>query len=170
MFLKPRTTFFLIFLCCLSLLSFGLYLQHVKGLEPCPLCVMQRYAFVAVGLVALIASLHNSKGSAVRLYGLGVTLSALGGLVVAGRHVWLEHLPKDQAPSCGPGLDFIIDSFPLSKALPMIFKGSGECADVPWRFLGLSISEWALMWFVLFVVIGLSLLILKSYARKIGNK
>ena len=84
--------------------------------------------------------------------------------MVAGRHVWLEHLPKDQVPSCGPGLDFILDSFPLTKALPLIFKGSGECADVVWRFLGLSISEWALIWFVLFLLTGLSLALRKRRA------
>jgi len=162
MLIKPRYTFLLVFLCCLGLLGFGLYLQHAKGLEPCPLCVMQRYAFVAVALVALVAGLHGPKQKGVRIYGFGVLLFALAGLTVAGRHVWLEHLPKDEVPSCGPGLDFILDSFPLTKALPMIFKGSGECAEVVWRFLGLSISEWALVWFVLFLLTGLWLMVRKK--------
>jgi protein dithiol:quinone oxidoreductase len=152
---KARTIFLLIFLCCLALLGFGLYLQHVKGLEPCPLCVMQRYAFVLIGLVALLAALHGPKRTGIRLYGVGTAIGALLGIAVAVRHVWLEHLPKDQVPSCGPGLDFIMESFPLSKALPMIFKGSGECANVTWRFLWLSISEWALAWFAAFFLTGL---------------
>ena len=151
--LSPRSIFFLIFLCCLGLLSFGLYLQHVKHLEPCPLCVLQRYSFVGIGLVALIGGLHGPKKKlGVNVYATGMLIFTIMGLVVAGRHVWLEHLPKDEVPSCGPGLDFILESFPLSNALPMIFKGSGECADVQWRFLTLSISEWALVWFLIFLV------------------
>ena len=164
MSLNARTLFLLIFIGCLGLLGFGLCLQHTKGLEPCPLCVMQRYAFVLVGLVALAAGLHGPKRKGIAFYGIGVSLAALAGIVVAGRHVWLEHLPKDQVPSCGPGLDFILDSFPLTKALPLIFKGSGECADVVWRFLGMSISEWALAWFVVFLLTGLSLVLRKQPA------
>lgn len=157
--MKPRTAFLLVFLCCLGLLGFSLYLQHKQGLEPCPLCIMQRYAFVAVGLVALVAALHAPGATGMLIYAAGIALFALAGAALAGRHVWLEHLPREQVPSCGPGLDFILDSFPLSKALPMIFKGSGECADVVWRFLGLSISEWALLWFALFLLAGLWLLL-----------
>ncbi len=156
--MKARPTFLFIFLCCLGLLGFGLYLQHGKGLEPCPLCIMQRYAFIAVGLTALLAALHVPRPAGLRLYAAGMMLLALAGAALAGRHVWLEHLPKSQVPSCGPGLDFILESFPLSKALPMIFKGSGECAEVLWRFAGLSISEWALIWFALFFLLGLGLL------------
>jgi protein dithiol:quinone oxidoreductase len=149
MALKPRMIFALMFLACAGLIGFGLYLQYAKGLEPCPLCILQRYAFVAIGLVALVATLHNPGKAGQAIYSCLSALFALGGLIVAGRHVWLEHLPKAQVPACGPGLDFILDAFPLSKALPMIFKGSGECADVAWRFLSLSISEWAFVWFVL---------------------
>lgn len=160
--LSHRSIFFLIFVCCFGLLSFGLYLQHFKGLEPCPLCVLQRYAFVGIGLIALIASVHGPrKKLSLNSYTTGTFIFAIFGLVVAGRHVWLEHMPKDEVPSCGPGLDFIIESFPLSHALPMIFKGSGECADVQWRFLTLSISEWALIWFVLFLLTSFYLYIRK---------
>jgi disulfide bond formation protein DsbB len=110
--------------------------------------------------VALVASLHGPKKPiGVRIYAFGIALFALAGAGMAGRHIWLEHLPKDQVPSCGPGLDFILDSFPLSKALPMIFKGSGECAEVHWRFIGLSIAEWAFIWFVIFLLTGLLLLL-----------
>jgi protein dithiol:quinone oxidoreductase len=149
MALKPRMIFALMFLACAGLIGFALYLQYAKGLEPCPLCILQRYAFVGIGLVALIATLHNPGKAAQAIYSFLSVLFALGGLIVAGRHVWLEQLPKDQVPACGPGLDFILDAFPLNKALPMIFKGSGECAEVGWRFIGLSISEWAFVWFVL---------------------
>jgi len=162
--LKARTIFLLVFLCCFGLIGFGLYLQHVDGLEPCPLRILQRYAFVSIGLVALIAAAHGPKGIGARLYGFGIALCSLAGITVASRHVWLEHLPKNEAPACGPGLDFIVDSFPLSKALPMIFQGSGECADVQWRFLSFSISEWALAWFVLFLLTGVMLLIRKKNA------
>ena len=162
--IKTRTIFLLVFLCCLGLISFGLYLQHVDGLEPCPLCILQRYAFVAIGLVALVAGIHGPKKIGMRLYGIGIALFSLAGITVASRHVWLEHLPKNEAPACGPGLDFIVDSFPLSKALPMIFKGSGECAEVQWRFLGLSISEWALAWFLLFLLTAVMVLVRKKNA------
>lgn len=163
--LSPRSIFFLVFACCVGLLSFGLYLQHAKGLEPCPLCVLQRYAFVGIGLVALIAALHGPRKKLVlNLYTTGMLIFTTLGLVVAGRHVWLEHMPKDEVPSCGPGLDFIVESFPLSDALPMIFKGSGECADVQWRFLTFSISEWALVWFVLFLLTSFYL-----YFHKLKN-
>jgi disulfide bond formation protein DsbB len=146
---RPRTTFALMFAACAGLIGFALYLQYGKGLEPCPLCILQRYAFVAIGLVALVAAMHNPRGGGRTTYAFLSALFALAGIVVAGRHIWLEHLPRDQVPACGPGLDYILDAFPLTKALPMIFKGSGECAEVVWRFLGLSISEWAFVWFVL---------------------
>jgi disulfide bond formation protein DsbB len=157
--MNQRAIFLLIFLCCAALLGFGLYLQHAKGLDPCPLCVLQRYVFVLVAIITLIAALHGPRRAGRAVYALGLILGSIAGLALSGRHVWLEHLPKDQVPACGPGLQFILDAFPLSKALPMIFQGSGECANVAWRFLGLSIAEWALVWFLLFLLTGLWLIV-----------
>jgi disulfide bond formation protein DsbB len=145
----PRLIDLLTFLACAGLVGFALYLQHVQTLEPCPLCILQRYAFIALGIVALVAFLHNPAGAGKRVYGALLLLFSLTGAGIAGRHVWLQHQPR-MAADCGPGLDYMLETFPLTSALPMIFKGSGDCAEIAWRFLGLSIPEWALIWFVIF--------------------
>jgi disulfide bond formation protein DsbB len=141
----------LVFAICAVLLGYGLYLQHAQGLEPCPMCVLQRYAFAAIGLIALVAALHNPARSGVRAYSLLLGLAALAGGGVAARQTWLQHNPPAIA-DCGPGLEFMVGSFPLAEALPMIFRGSGDCSKVDWTFLGLSIAEWALVWFVIFLI------------------
>jgi protein dithiol:quinone oxidoreductase len=137
------------FIVCAGLIAFALYLQHVLSEDPCPLCIFQRIAVAALGAVFLVAAIHNPARAGVVVYALILELIAAIGCAIAGRHVWLQHLPKDQVPECGPGLSFILDSFPLGKALAMVLKGSGECAEVGWRFLGMSIPEWTLIFFVL---------------------
>jgi disulfide bond formation protein DsbB len=154
--------FLAVLLSCLVLLGFGLYLQHGVGLEPCPLCILQRMAFVAIGITALLAFLHNPRGIGRRIYGLLLVLISLAGAAVAGRNLWLQSLPPDQVPECGPGLDYMLEAFPLSKALPMIFQGSGECAKVEWTMLGLAIPAWAMIWYVLFLIAGLTALVLRE--------
>lgn len=150
--MNPRIIYLGIFLVCAGLVGFALHLQHTQNLEPCPLCILQRYAFIALGIVALVAFLHNPTGKGKRVYGALLLLFSLTGAGVAGRHVWLQHQPPGMAADCGPGLDYMLETFPLTSALPMIFKGSGDCAEVAWRFLGLSIPEWALVWFVILAV------------------
>ena len=136
-------------LICAGLLGFGYYLQFARGLEPCPLCILQRLAFMALGLSFLIGVLIGPGRVGARLLaGLGLLFAALGA-GVAGRQVWLQSLPADQVPACGPGLDYMVENFPLLKALSMILRGSGECAENTWQFLGLGIAAWALVWFVL---------------------
>lgn len=133
------------FLACAGLMAYALYAEHVLLLTPCPLCVFQRMAVISLGLIFLIASLHNPSGVG-RYYYTGLLAIAAGaGIGVAGRHVWLQNLPPDQVPSCGPGFDYIIDSFPLADALKLIFTGSGECASVDWQFLGLSMPTWVVI-------------------------
>jgi len=127
-------------------MAYALYLQHVQGLEPCPLCIFQRVAVIAMGAIFLIAGLHAPAGATARAYGLLALLAAVGGATVAGRHAYLQQLPPDQVPACGPGLDYILEVFPLSEALTLVFQGSGECADVQWSFLGLSMPAWVLVW------------------------
>ena len=129
-----------------GLMAYALFLQYVQGLEPCPLCVFQRVAVIALGVVFLVAGLHAPTGAAGRIYGVLGVAAALGGAVVAGRHAWLQQLPADQVPACGPGLDYILDVFPLTEALTLVFQGSGECATVDWSFLGLSMPAWVLLW------------------------
>ena len=136
------------FLACGSLLAYAYYAQFGLGLEPCPLCIFQRLAVIALGLVFLAAALHGATGAGRRIYGGLVFLAAGSGVGIAGRHVWLQNLPPDQVPSCGPGLDYMLDVFPLADALKMVFTGSGECAEVDWTLLGLSMPVWTLLAFI----------------------
>lgn len=154
--------FLAVLVSCLGLLGIGLYLQHGLKLEPCPLCILQRVAFVAIGMTAMLAFLHNPGAMGRRIYGLLMMLFSLAGAAVAGRNLWLQSLPPDRVPECGPGLDYMLETFPLAKALPMIFQGSGECAKVEWTMLGLSIPAWAMGWFVVFFLAGLAALLLRK--------
>ncbi len=156
--MKTRLIYTAIFSACAGLLGFGLYLQHVEHLDPCPLCILQRIAFIAIGLTALVAAIHNPQKIGNTIYAISLTIFAGIGAGIAGWHVWLQHMPRGKAVECGPGLDYMLDAFPLSKALPMIFKGSGDCGNIVWSFLGLSIPGWALVWFILFTLTGLALL------------
>ena len=135
-------------LMCTVLLGFGYYLQYVRGLEPCPLCLLQRGFFYAVLLTFLVAALHGPRGKGGIAYGVLGGLFAAGGAAVASRQVWLQHLPADKVPQCGPDLFFMLENFPLSQTLKKLVSGTGECAVVDWTFLGLSIAEWSLAWFV----------------------
>jgi len=134
-------------LACAGLLAFGYYLQYVERQDPCPLCVVQRGFYYLILLVFAIAALQfpGRKGKA--LYCAAATLFALGGAGVAARQVWLQHLPADQVPACGPDLFFMMENLPFSRTIEKLFMGSGQCAEVHWKFLGLSIAEWSLAWF-----------------------
>ena len=156
--MKVRLIFLSVFLACLGLLAFGLYLQHVEHLEPCPLCILQRLGFVATSVTALVAAIHNPQGIGKAVYAAALTLFAGLGAGVAGWHVWLQNFPPAKSVTCGPDLEYMLDAFPLSKVLPMIFKGSGDCGKIAWSFLGLSIPGWALLWFILFMLAGLAVI------------
>jgi len=140
------------FLVCAGMMAFALYAEHKLFMDPCPLCVFQRIAVIGLGLAFLLLAIHNPQpGWAKRIY-LGLLgLAGIGGIVVAGRHVWLQSLPPDKVPSCGPGLGYMLDNFTFADALKMVFTGSGECAEVDWSLLGLSMPAW-----VLVSVIGLA--------------
>lgn len=141
---------------CAGLVGYALYAQHVLGLEPCPLCVFQRIAYMAIGAVFLVAALHNPRARAGRVtYGVLLVLAAIGGMSVAGRHVWLQSLPPSEVPACGPGLDYLLEAFPLQDVLARVFRGSGECAEIDWTFLGLSMPAWNLIVYALFATAGL---------------
>lgn len=137
-------------LVCALLLGYGYYLQYAQGLDPCPLCLVQRGFFYAVLGTFLIGAIHAPKGMGSAVYGGIAALFAAGGLAAAGRQVWLQHLPPDKVPQCGPDLFFMLENFPLSRMLRTLFTGTGECAVVDWTFLGLSIAEWSLAWFAAF--------------------
>ena len=145
-----RFQFLLGFLLCAGLIGFALFSQFQWGLLPCPLCIFQRIAFAGLAVVFLIGGLHAPKGVWVRrLYGLLALIPAGIGAGIAGRHVRLTMLPPDKVPECGPPLQFMLDTNPLTDVIRKVLTGSGECAKVDWSFLGLSMPAWSLVWFVL---------------------
>ncbi|KGM06464.1 Periplasmic thiol:disulfide oxidoreductase DsbB, required for DsbA reoxidation [Methylophaga thiooxydans] len=150
-----RGVFLTGFLVCLSMLLVAGYFQFIEHLDPCPLCIVQRLLVLVVGIVFLLGAMHNPISGGRRVYGFLVVLAAGLGAAIAGRHVWLQSVPEEQVPSCGPGLNFILDNFPISQAIDMVLRGSGECADVLWTFLGLSIPAWTLVAFVVMILVGL---------------
>jgi len=156
--LSQRSMFAAAFVACLVLMGAALTMQYVLNLEPCPLCIIQRVLVIALALVALAAALQNPSTTGRRAYGVLVLVLGVLGVIVAGRHVWLQNLPADQVPECGPGLEYLLDAFPLMEALDIVFRGSGECADVQWVFLGLSIPGWTLVVFTGFTLFGVVLI------------
>jgi len=159
----PRRVWLLVCLACIGLLGFGLYLQHVVGLEPCPMCIVQRYALVLVAIIAGAVSASGTK----RLQIGGVVLLLLVaafGAFVAARQSFLQWYPPEVA-TCGRDLYGMIETFPLKRAIPMIFKGGGDCTVIDWTFLGGSIANWS---FVCFALIGV--LALVFLARKLSRR
>ena len=152
----PRRVLALVSLVCVAMLAFGLYLQHVVGLEPCPMCIVQRYALVLVAIVAGITAVAKSRGLLITGSGLLVLLSGFGAFVAA-RQSFLQWYPPEIA-SCGRDFYGMIETFPLKRAIPMIFKGSGDCTKIDWTFLGLSIANWSFLCFVAIALIGLVLI------------
>ena len=142
---------FALFSVCAAMLAFGLYLQHVKGIEPCPMCIMQRYALAVCGLIGLVAGLHNPRGGAQLAYSALLGVAALAGGSVAARQSWIQWYPP-AVSECGPGLEYMLESFPLASALPMIFRGAGDCSVVDWTFLGLTIANWSFIAFAVILV------------------
>jgi disulfide bond formation protein DsbB len=123
------------FAACAGMMSFALFAQHVLLLDPCPLCILQRVAVITLGAIFLVAAVHDPDSWGRRVYAVLIFLSAGDGSAVAGWHWRLQNLPPSDVPACGPGLDYMLDNFSLGEALKMVFKGSGECADVVWSFL-----------------------------------
>jgi len=150
----PRRVWAFVLLVCVGLLSFGMYLQHVVGLEPCPMCIVQRYVMVLMALVALLGVCFPCRKGSLGV-GLGLFVLAAGGAYVAARQTWLQWYPPEVV-SCGRDFYGMIETFPLQRAIPMIFKGGGDCSKVDWTFLGGSIANWS---FVAFVVLGLLALV-----------
>ncbi len=143
-------------LVCAGLLAYALFVQHVLFIDPCPMCVLQRVAFAAFGLVCLIGAAHGPKKARGRaIYGVLAGICGVAGGLVAAQHVRLQHLPADEVPACGPGLNYMLDTFPVLDAMAMVLRGSGECAKVDWTFAGLSMPEWTLFCFVSLILAAL---------------
>lgn len=152
---KKRPLYLLIFLSSVALLSAAYYFQLVMKLDPCPLCITIRFFTLLFGLFGLFAFLQNSSGIADKIYAVLIAISAAGSAFFSGRMVWLQHLPEDQVPACGPSLQYILESFPFWHALEVLLRGNGDCAEVVWQFLGLSMPTWTLIYSIGFIFIAL---------------
>jgi protein dithiol:quinone oxidoreductase len=151
----PRRVLALLAAACAAMLVFGMYLQHAVGLEPCPMCIVQRYALLLVGIVAAAAAFAKNRAAWITGCVLMALLSGFGAFVAA-RQSWLQWYPPEVA-SCGRDFYGMIETFPLKRVIPMLFKGSGDCTKVDWTFLGGSIANWSFLWFCFFALIGLVL-------------
>lgn len=150
----PRRVLALICAACVAMLAFGLYLQHAQGLEPCPMCIVQRYALVAVAVFTGLASLSGRKAWWMGWSVLALLASGFGAFVAA-RQSWLQWYPPEFA-SCGRDFYGMIENYPISRSIPMIFRGSGDCAAVDWTLLGGSIANWSFICFALIAVLLLA--------------
>lgn len=148
-----RTFNFIGFLICAALLAYAYYLQLHVGLEPCPLCIFQRIGVIILGLLFLLAGLFNFSGRGARVWAVLIGVFALAGALTSARHLWIQAHP-DAMAACGPNLGYMLKTLPLFDVIKRVFTGSGDCAIVHWRFLGLSMPGWTLIWFVLLGVFG----------------
>lgn len=161
-----RSTNLLIVLAVAFMMAVALYMEHAMGLEPCPLCVGQRVFVILVGIWALIAWIHHPGVIGRRFYaGLGI-LSGVAGAAVSSRQLWLQSLPEDQVPSCGPSFDFILDTAPFLDALRVMLVGDGNCAEVAWSLFGISIPGWTLIGFILLVLVNVWQFCRRSSTRR----
>lgn len=149
-FFRTRLLNLYIFLFCVSLLAIAMVMENVMMLEPCPLCIMQRVFFFTTGLVALLAFIHNPATGGKKIYGFSSAAFAASGGGFAIRQIWLQHLPADEIPACGPSLSYMLDVFPLSEVLAIMFTGDGNCAEISWQdpVIGMSIPQWSLVGFI----------------------
>lgn len=142
----------------IGLMSYAIYAEKVLYLDPCPLCITQRMFYIGIGIFALAGLLMIRNLWVQRLSAIFLCVCAIGGISTAGRQVWLQHLPPEQVPECGLGLQYWLQNEPWLRTLSLLFKGDGNCAEVHWRFLSLSMGEWSLIWFIGLLAIGLILL------------
>ena len=162
-----RTCFLFIFIICCGLIGTAFYMQEVMLLEPCYMCILQRVFVMATGFVALLAVLHNPKRLGYRIYGLLTAAMALTGSFFSGKQVWLQSLPKDHPyiPDCGASVSYLFEVESFGNALAKLLHGDGNCAEIQWTFLGLSIAGWMLVCFA-----GLAAFALWQVFRKPANK
>jgi len=152
----PRIVFAAVFVIAAALVATAiLYFQEQLGLDPCPMCILSRYCFIVIAAIALVGAIHGPRqGVALKAYGVLVALFAVAGIGVSIRHSYLQHFPP-ALETCGADLDFLLGNLPLSQSLPKIFGGTGTCSTVDWKLLGMSLPEWALVWFAAFAIAAL---------------
>ena len=153
-----RAGYFLGFLACAGLMAFALYLQYGLGLEPCPLCVFQRVAMIATGVIFLVGALHNPGRGGATFYAVLTLITAGIGAGLAAWHIWIQGQPKGSVPACGMGLDYMLDTLRLTDVISRVLKGSGECAEQGWLFLGLAIPSWTFVFFVAMIAAAFALI------------
>jgi len=157
--LPPRRLAYLLgFLVCTGLIGWALWLQYGEGLEPCPLCMFQRVAVIAVGLVFLFGVIANPLRPGAAFIALLTLITAGAGAAFAGRQIWLQSLPKDQVPACGMGIGYMMETLPFTDVITKVLQGSGECAEKAWVFLGLSIAGWTFVFFIAMIVAAIALI------------
>ena len=152
---ESRTLHFLAFLTSAALLGAAFFFEYVMELEPCPLCMSQRVVFFLIGLTSLAAAIQNPAEAGRRRYGKAIAVIALLGAGLAIRQLYLQSLPADQVPACMPGLSYLVDVLPLVELLSVMLSGTGDCAEVQWVFLGLTIPGWTLVCFLCYGCFGL---------------
>ena len=157
-----RTGYLIGFAASFGLVALALYLQQKHHLEPCPLCISQRIAFMSLGVLFLIAALHNPAATGRRIYGLLHFIAAGIGVVIASRHIWIQANPDKVMAECGAGFDYIFGTFPMKKELDLVFKGTGECSSIDWTLFGITIPQLSLICFVALVIYALWLATLKK--------
>ncbi len=146
---SPRSLFFLAFLACVAMMGGALYLEHVVGLEPCPLCIVQRLCVIAFGVICLVAALHNPARGGRRVYSVLTGLAALAGGAAACRQIWLQNTPPDPMASCMPtNFDYMLQALPFQKFVAWVLHGTADCAEVTWTLFGMSLPEWCLLAFI----------------------
>lgn len=155
--LRNKSLINIIGLCAtLACLGVAYYVEWIEKIAPCPLCLLQRFAMIAVCLGFIVVNCHYWATTAVKFYASWIILWSGAGIGIAGRQVLLQHLPPDQVPSaCGVSLDYLLETFPFHDAARIVLQGTAECATVPWTLFGLSMAEWSLAFFSLFIIIGL---------------
>jgi len=163
--LKTRNLLLLMWIGSILLILTALYMQYFMDMIPCALCMTQRVFIIAIGCIALLAWLHKAKALGMRIYtAIGMVLAVIGG-GFSSRHIWLQNLPEDLVPTCGPSLGYLIETVPLAQALSLLLQGDGNCAEVSWTFLGLTIPGWTLVCFIGFFLINL-FIFYKSFLPK----
>jgi disulfide bond formation protein DsbB len=160
--LGGRAGYLLGFVASFGLVAFALYIQQKHNLEPCPLCISQRIAFMALGVIFLLAALHNPGRVGRRIYGLLQFAAAATGIGIAARHIWIQANPDKVMAECGVGFDYLFESFPMRRALELVFKGTGECSSIDWTWLGMTIPQLSLVAFSALAVFAILLAFLKK--------
>lgn len=136
-------------LVCIALLAYAYYEQFAMGVEPCPMCIFQRIAFIAMALLFAAGAIHDPARTGRRAYAILILVAAAIGAGIAVRHIWVQHLPPDPFAGCAPGWNYMVNNFPISKTLKLAFTGSADCSEVNWSFLGLSMPAWTLICYML---------------------